>query len=400
MLRAQLFLLVMLAVALAVLGNAPPASAEPVVIATIPVGNWPVRVGVNPLTNRIYVANDTGDSVSVIDGPTNTVVTTIPVGDWPRGVAVNMTTNRIYVANQHDNNVSVIDGATDTEIDTDGNPGNGITRIPVGSGPVGVDVNPTTNRIYVANFSWGSGSVSVIDGATNTEIDTDGNPENGTTRIPVGDRPQYVAMNSTTNRIYVANWGSSDVSVIDGATNTVVATIPVGSGPLGVDVNPSRNRVYVANYDSDNVSVIDGASNTEIDTDGNPGNGITRISVGSGPQGVAANPVTSRVYVANTESDGVSVIDGANDTVVATVPVGHWPTGVDANASTARIYATNRDDNTVSVIQDLPPVGGVAELPDVSSSSGPDYVALTGLVAAALAVIAGAWYARRRWLRA
>ena len=49
-------------------------------------------------------------------------------------------------------------------------------------------------------------------------------------------------------------------------------------------------------------------------------------------------------------------------------------------------------------------VGGVAELPDLPRSPGPNYMALAALAAAALAVAAvaltaGAWYARRRWLR-
>jgi hypothetical protein len=44
-------------------------------------------------------------------------------------------------------------------------------------------------------------------------------------------------------------------------------------------------------------------------------------------------------------------------------------------------------------------VGGIAELPDVSGSSAPSYLAPAGLAAAALlAVMAGGWYARRRWL--
>jgi hypothetical protein len=43
-----------------------------------------------------------------------------------------------------------------------------------------------------------------------------------------------------------------------------------------------------------------------------------------------------------------------------------------------------------------PPVGGIAELPDVSDSAGRNYVALAALAAAALvAITAGAWYARR-----
>jgi len=44
----------------------------------------------------------------------------------------------------------------------------------------------------------------------------------------------------------------------------------------------------------------------------------------------------------------------------------------------------------------IPPVGGMAELPDVSELAGRNYIGLAGLVAAAAALAAGAWYARRR----
>ena len=45
-------------------------------------------------------------------------------------------------------------------------------------------------------------------------------------------------------------------------------------------------------------------------------------------------------------------------------------------------------------------VGGIAELPDISGSSGPDYPVLFALALGVLAALtAGAWYARRRWVR-
>jgi YVTN family beta-propeller protein len=57
----------------------------------------PTRVGVNPLTNRIYVANFNFDVVSVIDGATNTVITQIPVGVNPFRVGVDPLTNRFWI---------------------------------------------------------------------------------------------------------------------------------------------------------------------------------------------------------------------------------------------------------------------------------------------------------------
>ena len=47
----------------------------------------------------------------------------------------------------------------------------------------------------------------------------------------------------------------------------------------------------------------------------------------------------------------------------------------------------------------FPPVGGIAELPDVPDSSGRNYIALAGLAAAVVALSAGGWFARRHWLR-
>ncbi len=79
-------------------------------------------------------------------------------------------------------------------------------------------------------------SVSVIDTATNTIVAT----------VPVGAGAYGVAVNPAGTRVYVSNPGSKDVSVIDTSTNAVVATVPVGGRPEGVTVNPAGTRVYVA----------------------------------------------------------------------------------------------------------------------------------------------------------
>ena len=112
-------------------------------------------VAVNPVTNKIYVANGGSSNVTVIDGATKSTTTvTDPNAISPAAVAVNSVTNKIYVANATSNNVTVIDGVTNaTTTVTDHN----------ASSPIAVAVNPMTNKIYVANQV--SNSVTVIDGS-------------------------------------------------------------------------------------------------------------------------------------------------------------------------------------------------------------------------------------------
>jgi DNA-binding beta-propeller fold protein YncE len=107
------------------------------------------------------------------------VVATVPVGTNPSAIAVNPVTNKIYVANcippsggiggrGTPGTVTVIDGATNTT-----------TTVLAGICPTAIAVNPATNKIYVANFGFSSitcgsctnfGSITVIDGATNTGV--------------------------------------------------------------------------------------------------------------------------------------------------------------------------------------------------------------------------------------
>jgi YVTN family beta-propeller protein len=79
--------------------------------------------------------------------------------------------------------------------------------------------------VYVANA--GSHSVSVIDPATNTVVAT----------VPVGSNPVYTAVTPDGTKAYVTNAGAKSVSVIDPSTNSVAATVPVGSNPVNVAVH-------------------------------------------------------------------------------------------------------------------------------------------------------------------
>ena len=85
-------------------------------IATVAVGLWPQQLAINTRTNKVYVVNTHADSVSVIDGRTNTVAATVPADRGPWAVAVDPASNMIYVANRLSDKVTVIDGRTNTAV--------------------------------------------------------------------------------------------------------------------------------------------------------------------------------------------------------------------------------------------------------------------------------------------
>jgi YVTN family beta-propeller protein len=208
-----------------------------------------------------------------------------------------------------------------------------------------VEVKPFA---YVTDFG---GAVSVIDTATNTVVAT----------LPVAGNPAGIAITPDGAFAYIGNLGNNTVSVIATATNTVVANVTVGTHPLGVAITPDGAFAYVANRDSNNVSVIATATKTVIAT----------VTVGVNPIGVAVTGNGAFVYVANSVSGTVSVVATATNTVVSTVTVGGFPTGVAITPDGAFAYVGKGD--TVAVIATA--TNTVAAT--VTAGTGPAGVAIT-----------------------
>jgi YVTN family beta-propeller protein len=124
--------------------------------ATITVGPMPGQIATNARTNKVYVTfrgslADNRSGVTVIDANAQHVLTTIGLSGsdqipapGPYGIAVNPVTNRVYVATESGKMV-VIDGASDTII--------AALPPPIAGGLGSVAVNPTTNHVFISTAS-------------------------------------------------------------------------------------------------------------------------------------------------------------------------------------------------------------------------------------------------------
>ncbi|MFA5808376.1 MAG: YncE family protein [bacterium] len=185
------------------------------------------------------------------------------------------------------------------------------------------------STVYVSNVD--SDSVSAIDSETHSVVE-----------IPVGNEPGNLAATPDGKHVYVPNryptgtpeapsragvgvrassTGYGNVSVIDTATNTVVATIEDSSfdEPYAVAVKPDGSEAWVVNNFSGTVSIIDTSTNTVSET-------IVNECI-SYPEGIAINPNTAipQAYVVNSETSTVCVFNTSTREYVDTVDVGSGP---------------------------------------------------------------------------
>ncbi|MFD4144101.1 beta-propeller fold lactonase family protein [Streptomyces sp. NPDC058572] len=231
------------------------ATADPpTLINTINLTGAPESLAVSPDGRYVYTANTSSNTVSVIDTTDNSV-TDIALTGTPRRLAVSPNGRYVYTANTSSNTVSVID-TTD----------NNVTDIPyVDADVLSVAVSPSGTRLYVGIGTQLSetDTVSVIDTATNTEVDS--------IDLAGSDAyPHALVVSADGERLYTANLGTSSVSVIDTATNTVATDIALTTPPADVAITPDDTRVYTTDTGTplhpDTVTAIDTLTETVIDT--------------------------------------------------------------------------------------------------------------------------------------
>lgn len=212
-----------------------------------------------------------------------------------------------------------------------------VTKITVGTDPRYILFDPSNNLLYVADYvdQNFAGLISVVNPATNTVV----------ANVTVGEYPISLAYAPSNNEIYVASnnncCGSAVVSVIDGSTNKLVTNVRVTGYPVWVTFDPSNKDVFVAGIE--NISVISTTTNTVVEN----------ISAPAGA--LAYDPSNGYMYAADesfgatTGGNTVAVISPTNK-VVATITVGNDPSNFVYDPFNGDMYAINQYSGTVSAI--------------------------------------------------
>ncbi len=216
---------------------------------SISVGTSPEGLVFDSYNGFVYVANGGTNNVTALNASAynstigHVVVTnmgSISVGKTPMGMAFDAVNGTIYVADNGGHNVSVINGSSaliskNTVLFT----------LSVGSDPSGIVFDPMNNNVYVANTL--SNNLSVIDATNNTVVGF----------INVSGGPTSVAFDSQNGYIFAGSGTSGNVTAIapSSVSGAIVQVLKAGTTPSALAFDGSGN-LYVANKGSGNLTVF------------------------------------------------------------------------------------------------------------------------------------------------
>jgi YVTN family beta-propeller protein len=184
----------------------------------------------------------------------------------------------------------------------------------------GVAYLASKHLVYAANRGTGSGpgNIVVFDAKTRQIV----------ARIPVETTPYQTLLTPDGKLLFVSNWSSESVSVIDTATNKVVRVLHVGMNPNEMKLS-SDGRLFVACSNHNTVYVID-AQKLQV---------LERLSTtltplapeGSTPDALAIDNTRKLLYIANADNNSITVVhieNRAHSTVVGFIPTSWYPSAL------------------------------------------------------------------------
>ncbi len=312
--------------------------------ATNVTADLPLKMIVSP-DGKVLIAacsgyNSTG--VAVFDLATNKLTQFIPQGKIFNGLAFSRDGSRLFVSGGDSGKLFVY-GYKSGKLTTPAK-----VADPSPSAPhvflAGIAVHPTTGFLYVANEA--TQEVWVI------------NPDSLLAKygIPTGQHPHTCVFGGDGVHLYVSNWGSRSVSILDTSTAEKVRDVAVGVRPNDMVLSPDA-RLFVACAGDNTVHVMQTQTVEKPALDASPqrrpseaAREILATSLypsspeGSTPDAVAIAPDGKTLYVANADNNDVMVVDiskPGNSGIAGFIPVGWYPTALAVSPDSRHVLVAN-----------------------------------------------------------
>lgn len=187
----------------------------------------------------LYVANYNANYIATIDTKTNQVLEKIPVSAHPYAIKVDPITNKILVANLAGNEITFL-------TPDESNPTKHVvsSTLKTGAGPWGIDIDADNHRAYITHR--GDHHVTVVDTISEKVID----------EIEVGDDTQAVSVDSKEHQIYVSYLQQNKIVKIDGKTDQIVNTIQSDALAWDLAVDSQTHKLFASMKGEDKVFVM------------------------------------------------------------------------------------------------------------------------------------------------
>ncbi|MCX7024188.1 MAG: YncE family protein [Spirochaetes bacterium] len=147
--------------------------------------------------------------------------------------------------------------------------------------------------------------------------------------------PKVLLAHPDGTRVFVANWLSGNVAVIDPRTRKLVSTIATGGIPRGMALSPDGRRLFVADFDRGAVHVVDLATGKVVKT----------IAGGIAMRHLVTDPASNRLYASDMGRRSVSVFDMDSYAKLGEVTIGGNVNTIKLSPDATRLYVSTRGPN-------------------------------------------------------
>lgn len=233
-----------------------------------------------------------GDRIEVVDVDANKRIGTIPGTPGVHGIAIDQPEHRGYASNGQNASVTVFDLDSLKTV---------ATVVGTGEKPDAILFDPASK--HVITFNGKGHSFSVIDPASNQVVAT----------VALPGKPEF-AVADEAGHVFVNIEDRAELARIDSMANKVMANWKLSGcqSPSGLAIDHAHHRLFSV-CDNQQMAVTDALSGKQVAT----------VTIGDGPDAVVFDEGTATVYSSNGESGDITAVhedDSDHYRIVQTIP--------------------------------------------------------------------------------